>query len=175
MKPGFVKTHIKVRLKIEQIARLRCAGIKDQVIMRMLGISQFCISRIIKLDEYKDTEAAILVGALTKFDEVIALRTDVMKQYFASAIPASMRALVDTVLQKRDLKARLEAAREILDRDPKRSFVHAADAARLSGNDYAPSLPESVIESLSRRAAEAGADAAAGAAKAELGPSGKPN
>lgn len=173
MRTGFIKHHLKVRLKIEQVSRLRCAGVKDSQIMQMLGISQGCLSRILRLAEYQSAEAAHLTGSLTKFDEVIALRTDVMKQYFASAIPASMRALVDTVLQRRDLKARLEAAKEILDRDPKRTFVLAKDAVRLDAG--ADALPESVMEGLSKRAVTVGAEAAAGAAVAELGPSGKPN
>ena len=161
------KLHLKVRLKIEQIARLRSNGIKDKQILVLLTISQGCLSRILRLQEYKDAENALLIGSLSTFDELIAQKTDAMKKYFAAAIPASMRALVDTVLQKRDLKARLDAARELLDRDPKKTFTK--DKTRAEGDESY--LPEKILTDLGKR----GEALVTEVSKAELGPSGKPN
>ena len=161
------KLHLKVRLKIEQIARLRSNGIADRQIMAVLAISQGCLSRILRLQEYKDAENALLIGSLSTFDQMIALKTDAMKKYFSAAIPASMRALVDTVLQRKDLKMRLDAARELLDRDPEKTFTK--DKARSILDES--SLPEKILTDLGKR----GEALVTEVSKAELGPSGKPN
>ena len=166
MVPKF-KFHTKVRLKIAQIARLRCQGIKDQQIMRGLGLTQSCLSRIVALPEYKLEEEAEFTGVISKLDGILASRTDALRAHFAVAVPAAMRALVDGVLQKRDLKARLEAAKEILDRDPKRIFVK--DAIRLSPDS--PHVPGELLANLGREADAIVAEVIAG----PIGPSGKPN
>jgi hypothetical protein len=58
-------------------------------------------------------------------DEALAGRTKEMRQAFESAVPAAMRTLVEAVTQRRDLRAAIDASREILDRDPKRTFAKA--------------------------------------------------
>lgn len=166
------RMHLKVWLKIEQIARLRCAGITDQQIKNMLGISVYGFHRITRLKEYKDVEAGIYAGTITKFDEMIGSRAEAMKLYFASAVPASMRALVDMVLQKRDLKARLEAAKEILNRDPKKVFVNDSRRGADAGADEdRAALPARIMEHITNQ----GSTLASEVEKADLGPSGKPN
>ncbi len=163
------KLHLKVRLKIEQIARFRCAGVTDVKIRQILGLSVFGFVRITRLREYAECEASILSGTLSTLDMILGSKAEAMKTYFASAVPAAMRALVETVLQKTDLKARLEASKEILNRDPKRTFVEAKDAARSAGD--AQLLPESLIDDLGKRATQVTVEAE----KAAMGPSGKPN
>jgi hypothetical protein len=170
-KPRKPKMHIKVWLKIEQIARLRCAGVNDNQIKRMLGISVFGFHRITRLQEYKDVEAAMYAGTISRFDEMISSKHEVMKQYFASAVPAAMRSLVDAVLQKRDLKAKLEAAKEILDRDPKRTFTKESRQSRDDSMQERSDLPQSVLDRLGQQ----GASLVEEANRAQYGPSGKPN
>ena len=162
--------HIKVWLKIEQIARLRCASIADNQIKRMCSISTPCFNRIIRLQEYKDTEEGIYAGTLTKYDQIFGSNIEAMKQLYAAAVPASMRALVDGVLQKRDLKTRLESAREILDRDPKKTFVKDSRPNRGQGDEL-PNLPQGILDRLGQQ----GVTLATEVEKADLGPSGKPN
>jgi hypothetical protein len=113
----------RVKIIIEQLARLRVSGIKDNVIAAQLGMTQSGLSRILALPEYQDVEAAVLQGTVSKMDAALAGRSDAMKEYFKQGVPVALRALVETVTQNRDLRARLSAAAEILDRDPDKQFV----------------------------------------------------
>lgn len=113
----------KVKISIERIARLRVAGVRDGQIADIVKLTRSGLSRIIALDEYKDTEMAILTGNTTKMDEELAGQVEKMRAQFKVAVPAAMRAMMDNVLQKRDLRARMEAAKEIMDRDPEGTFA----------------------------------------------------
>jgi len=150
----------RLLIKIEQIARLRVAGIKDVRIAALVNLTNSGLQRILATPDYQEHEAAVLAGTITKMDEALAGRVNEMKQEFAVGVPAAMRALLETVTQRRDLRARLAAASEILDRDPDRAFAKT----RLGISEVAPgvTLPDTVLEI----AAQAGATAVADLAKA---------
>jgi hypothetical protein len=133
--------YVKVRIKIPQIARWRVAGIKDTKIAELLHMSNPGLARILATPEYKEFEAAYLAGQLTEMDRKMAGRIDLIHQEMRGAVPAAMRCLVETVTQKRDLKAALEAAKEILDRDPDRTLGKGKDAGV---GDFR--VPEAVID-----------------------------
>ncbi len=141
----------------------------------MLGVGRWTVNRIAGTREYKDAEASFVLGETSKLDELLGSKQEIMRTYFASSVPAAMRALVEMVQQKSDLKARLAASVELLDRDPKRSFVTARDAVSLSrpnaDGTNAPTLPESMIEEIGRKATVLEQNAL----REALGPSGKPN
>lgn len=113
----------KVKIKVEQIARMRVHGMKDEHICQQLGLSRGGLSRILALPEYKDAEDAVLQGAISKMDEAMAGKVGEMRDYFRTAVPAAMRAMVEAVTQKRDRRLQMDAAKEILDRDPDAVFV----------------------------------------------------
>lgn len=133
--------YTKVQIKIPQIARWRVAGIKDTKIAELLHMSGPGLARILATPEYKEFEAAYLSGQLTEMDRRMAGRIDAIQQEMRCAVPAAMRCLVETVTQKRDLKAALEAAKEILDRDPDRTLGKGKDAGV---GDFR--LPEGVLD-----------------------------
>jgi hypothetical protein len=112
----------KVKIAIEQIARMRVAGIRDGVIAAKLGLSQAGLSRILALPEYQDFEQAILQGVTSKMDDALAGRVKELEQYFEHSVPVALRTLFETCVQRRDLRAAMSAASEILDRDPKGTF-----------------------------------------------------
>lgn len=113
----------KVKIAIEQIARMRVAGIRDGVIAVKLGYTQAGLSRILALPEYQDYEQAILQGVTSKMDDALAGRIKDLEAYFEHAVPVALRALFETVCQRRDLRAAMAAASEILDRDPQGTFT----------------------------------------------------
>lgn len=135
----------KVNVKIEQIARMRVGGVSDKQVCNFLRISQGGLSRIVALQEYKDVEATILQGFVTKTDEVLAGRVDQMRAHFSTAVPAAMQTLVEAVKQRRDLRAAIAASKEILDRDPQKTF-----AVQKAGVEQGAqtNLPASVMASL---------------------------
>ncbi len=114
----------KVRIKLEQIARLRVVGsIPDGRIAELLGLTSSGLSRILALPEYKEAEECILTGALTKMDEAMAGKVEEIRNALRPGVPAAVRALLDAVTQRRDVRASLVAAKEIIALDPDRSLV----------------------------------------------------
>ena len=139
MAPSPTKT-----IKIPQIVRWRIAGVTEVKIADLLGVTVQAIRQIIVSDDYKQEEEAVLNAHLSAMDEALAGKVSVIHQQFRAAVPAAMRALVDAVTQRRDLKTAIAAAGEILDRDPDRTL--AKRSAKQSGDeDSAPRLPDEVL------------------------------
>jgi len=134
----------KVKILIEQIARLRVGGIRDGVIAAKLNISQSGLSRIISLPDYKDVEQAVLQGTVSKMDEALAGRADALKEYAKQGVPVALRALLEAATQQRDLRARISAASEILDRDPERTFAKG----QVRAEPNAPAISEETLKAL---------------------------
>lgn len=130
-------------IKIPQIVRWRIAGISEVKIADLLGVTVQSIRQIVTSQDYKDQEEALLNAHLSAMDEALAGKISVIHQNFRAAVPAAMRALVDAVTQRKDLKTAIAAAGEILDRDPDRTL--AKQSAKLSGEKEAPQMPDSVL------------------------------
>lgn len=138
----------KLALKLEQIARLRLfSGMTDASVAQLIGLTQSGLSRIIALPEFQDIERRLAAGHIQELDVALAGRTREMRDAFAPAVPAAMRALTDAVLQRKDLKAAVSAAVQILDRDPNGTFSSASKAA-----GPATSLPTSVLTEAAKTA-----------------------
>lgn len=114
----------KVRIKLEQIARLRVVGaIPDGRIAELLGLTRSGLSRILSLPEYIEAEQCILTGTLTKMDEAMAGKVEEIRNALRPGVPAAVRALLDAVTQRRDTRASIVAAKEIIALDPDKSLV----------------------------------------------------
>src|SRR6266436_183848 len=135
-------SYAKTNIKIPQIVRWRVAGISDQKIRAMLGMSTSGLAQILASPEYIEEEAAYLNGHLSAMDRALAGKIDAIHQECRNAVPAALRCLVDTVTQRRDLKAAMAAAKEILDRDPDRTLPASPDQEAV-----APGVPASVLDS----------------------------
>lgn len=152
--PGML--HAQTRIRIQQIARYRVAGTKDQTIAQLLGITPAALKFITDKVEYKEVEEAILIGQLTEMDLALAGKVDPLRQEIRNAVPAALRCLVDAVTQRRDLRTALAASVEILKRDPDRIAPDLERASR-SGNDssefdYMKTIPQSMMEETARSA-----------------------
>ncbi len=132
--------YTKVNIKIPQIARWRIAGISDTKIQQLLGMSSGGLARLLATPEYKEYEAALLNGHLNAMDKALAGKVEAIHQEFKVAVPAAMRVLVDAVTQRRDLRAAIEAAKEIFDRDPDRTLVKQRDQEAI-----APGVPAEIL------------------------------
>lgn len=126
-------------IKIPQIARWRIAGVTDRKIGQMLGMSTSGLARILSSPEYMEYEAALMNGHLSAMDRALAGKVEAIHNEVRQAVPAALRCLVDTVTQRRDLKAAMAAAKEILDRDPDRTLVSREQEA------VAPGVPAEVL------------------------------
>jgi hypothetical protein len=148
----------RVKIQIEQIARMRVAGVHDGVIAAKLGMSQSGLSRILALQEYQDVEACVLQGTVSKMDAALAGRADALKEYFRQGVPVALRTLVEAATQRRDLRAAISASGEILDRDPDKVFAKGA----VRRDDSSHPVSEAMLDSI---AADADKVAQAKAAK----------
>jgi len=142
----------RVKIVIEQLARMRVAGIRDNIIAAKLNMSQGGLSRILALQEYQDVEAAVLSGTVSKMDAALAGRADALKDYCRQGVPVALRALVEACTQSRDLRARISAAGELLDRDPDKLF--AKGAARM--NNEAQPVSTAMLDAIAVEADKVG-------------------
>jgi hypothetical protein len=130
-------------IRIPQIIRWRAAGVTDKKIADMLGLTPQAIAKVIQTPEYIEEETAYMNAHISKMDEALAGKIDIIHQNFRQAVPAAMRALVDAVTQRRDLKTAIAAAGEILDRDPDRTLAKQSQAK--SSEQEVPRLPDEVL------------------------------
>lgn len=147
--------HAQTKIRIEQIARYRIAGIRDLRIAEILKISPATLKFITDKIEYKETEEALLIGHLTEMDMALAGQVDPLRQEVRNAVPAALRCLVDAVNQRRDLRTALAASVELLKRDPDRV---APDLERGSSSrsedpfDGMKTIPQSLMDETARQA-----------------------
>jgi hypothetical protein len=136
------KNYAKTNIRIPQIARYRVAGITDKKIADLMGMTYQALAQLMLTQDYKDEEQSILSGQITKLDEQMAGRANLLKAEMRRAVPCAVRGLIDAVNQRRDLKACLTAAKEILDRDPDKTLRVDEDSAPKE------ELPAEVLEAM---------------------------
>ncbi len=119
--------HEKVRYKMEQIARYRVAGMKDAEICRIVGYTPQGLARVVALADYEEISAGVQASLLGKMDATLA-------QQRCDPLTQQLQALVESVTQTRDLRCRMEAAKQILDREPQRRFTQASRASAAGDN-----------------------------------------
>jgi DNA-binding CsgD family transcriptional regulator len=147
--------HAQTKIRIEQIARYRIAGIRDFRIAEILKLTPATLKFITEKVEYKEVEEALLIGHLTEMDLALAGHIDPLRQEIRNAVPAALRCLVDAVTQRRDLRTALAASVEILKRDPDRVAPDLEKSSRSDGNDpleYMKTIPQSMLEETARSA-----------------------
>jgi hypothetical protein len=138
-----------LRLRIQRVARMRVAGIKDQVIQLREGITAPAFQYLIKLPEYQEVEEAVFSGTISEMDRAIAGNVEALRHEVRGAVPAALRTVIEVANQRRDLKTALAASLELLDRDPDR-------VAQKSKPSEIPidgvRLPDQVIDVVSKEA-----------------------
>jgi DNA-binding CsgD family transcriptional regulator len=147
--------HAQTKIRIEQIARYRIAGIRDFRIAEILKLTPATLKFITEKVEYKEVEEALLIGHLTEMDLALAGHIDPLRQEIRNAVPAALRCLVDAVNQRRDLRTALAASVEILKRDPDRVAPDQERGVRAAGEDpleYMKTIPQSMLEETARSA-----------------------
>jgi len=148
--------HAQTKIRIEQIARYRIAGIRDFRIAEILKITPAALKFITEKVEYKEVEEALLIGHLTEMDLALAGQVDPLRQEIRNAVPAALRCLVDAATQRRDLRTALAASVEILKRDPDRVAPDLEKAAKVDGSydefSMMKTIPQSMMEETARSA-----------------------
>jgi len=124
---------------------MRVAGVRDGVIAVKLQMTQSGLSRILALPEYQEFEQAVLQGHVSKMDDLLAGKIKDMEAYFEKSVPVALRTLLETCTQRRDLRAAMSAAGEILDRDPQGTF---SKKSKVALQENAPAVSEQFLQSV---------------------------
>jgi hypothetical protein len=133
--------HAQTKIRIEQIARMRIAGLRDTKICEVLKMSPAVLHFITAKVEYKETEEALLLGHLTEMDQALTGKVDELRFQMKCAVPAAMRCILETVNQRRDLRTALAASLEVFKLDPDRTF----SVPKPNGEGPMNVLPDSVM------------------------------
>jgi hypothetical protein len=146
--------HAQTKIRIEQIARYRIAGLRDVRIAEILKITPAALKFICDKVEYKEVEEALLIGQLTEMDLALAGQVEPLRQEVRNAVPAALRCLVDAVNQRRDLRTALAASVEILKRDPDRVApdLERSSAMRADEDGRMLTIPQSLMDETARQA-----------------------
>lgn len=138
-----------LRLRIQRVARMRVAGIKDSVIQIREGITAPAFQYLVKLPEYIEVEESVFDGQISAMDRAIAGNVETLRNEVRGAVPAALRTVIEVANQRRDLKTALAASLELLDRDPDR----VAQKSKLSETPIdAVRLPDNIIDMVSKDA-----------------------
>jgi hypothetical protein len=152
---GKVNIHEKLRFKMEQVARYRVAGKKDAEIARLTGLTASGVARLVADEDYKMIAQDVQAGLLGKMDSALHQRADALELEINSAVPAALQCIIDTAkgINNADLKTRMMASKEVLDRAPDSRFTKkgiGANAANNANNAGAVGLPPVLMATLAR-------------------------
>jgi hypothetical protein len=143
-------TNVKTYIRMTQAARYRVTGrLSDARIAELVGLTPGGFAQMAARPEYREIEESLLDGRISKIDEQIAGDDDALRQVAKTAVPMALRAMVEIVQQRRDLRSAMAAAKEILDRDPEGGFRSTRAAAAAPTSEGGPTLPSDIIASLS--------------------------
>ena len=140
---------IKTQSRIYKVACMTISGMRDERIAAIVGLSASGLATLKQRQDYKDLVGEKLAGTITRWDEELAGDVKALRTEFAVGIPLAMRSLIDAVQQKKDLKASIEAAKELLDRDPQQVFPKSS---RVVPENTGPSLSEGLLKSIGAEA-----------------------
>lgn len=142
----------QVNIRLQQIARLKVAGLKREQIAKAVGLTPAGVDRILALDEYKAEEEKVLAETVGAMDRALVGKADLIRQEAREAVPVAIRTLLETARQRKDLRAALAASKEILDRDPDRTLPQQRSASQADGLGQnflgQPALPSDQMSAL---------------------------
>jgi hypothetical protein len=138
----------KLHYRMQQVLQYRTmTNLSDVKIAERVGLSIAGLKALMQQPDYLEMEESAMAGRVSELQRKLADDTEALTKEFKYAVPAALEALVEVVTQRRDLRARMAAAKEILDRDPTGQFVGAKKTDSDTGRG-APSLPSDIVASL---------------------------
>ena len=111
----------KVRVKIEQVVRLKLSGMAVRQICQQSGISLSTYKRLLRRPEFQERQEELLAEVAAASGPVIAKSLEAVQERVREERPATL----DKLLKLRDsenARVSLEACKDLLDRDPDRAL-----------------------------------------------------
>ena len=110
-------------MRQQRVARLESMGVSDPEIAEHVGLTTSGLITLKRTPAYKAAVRSVATGVLSQYDEAINEDINFQKERLQAYVPHALTALYDAVTQKQDGKLRIEAARQILDRDGRMAQV----------------------------------------------------
>lgn len=108
--------HQKFFMKMHEISRLSVAMVKDDQICYLVGITRARLSSIRVMPEFIEIQETEFNNHMSRMSGQIAQRGDVIRTTLSNEVPTALATIRDCMRGK-DLRVRLEAAKEWLDRE----------------------------------------------------------
>lgn len=109
--------YFKRKLRMEKCARLEAQGIPDKVIAAMLRLSRGGLATLKRDPAYANIRVAIATGVVAEMDTDLAENREFLKTQLKQMVPTALRGLFDLAVQRTNERVRLEACKQILNRD----------------------------------------------------------
>lgn len=107
----------RYRHMLEVVARYTARGFRDKEVAAMVGLKIGRLWKIRCSPEYKVIESRILTGIVSHLDDTLYEEQQRKEYMRRELVPAAINALAELVQDRSKPLTRLNAAREILDRD----------------------------------------------------------
>jgi pyridoxine 5'-phosphate synthase PdxJ len=111
------RRHLRRHLLIEKIVKLTIAGLDDTQIAFALGITKVYVSMNRRTPEYLAIWAEEKTGVTSRLNADIRSTEEYLREELQEMTPAAMLALREAVSDKSNPRLRIEAAKQILDRE----------------------------------------------------------
>lgn len=108
---------VKRAMKIEKIVRLTNEGFKDDAIALMMGITITYVSMLRRTPEYLAIDAQVRTGVIARYDRHLLETIDAQQEELKEMLPESLNVLRTILFDRSNPRLRLEAAKEIMDRE----------------------------------------------------------
>lgn len=124
------------QLKIEKIARYTVQGYSDAEIAVVMGITIQYVSMLRRTPEFMSITTALSTGVISDLDAITKQDLETKQEELRALLPDAMLALRDTLYDKSNPRLRLEAAKQIMDREGTLAVVSKTEIKKKIEFDY---------------------------------------
>lgn len=134
----------KVRVKIEQIVRLKLSGLTVGQICEQSGMPESTVKRLSKRAEFHEREQEVLAELTAASGPAVAQTLDLIQERVRQERPATLEKLL-ALRGSSNQRVSLEACKDLLDRDPDRALQ------KTSRTTFQPAKPVEALSEAQQR------------------------
>lgn len=131
------KRTFRRNMKIEMVARYTAQGYSDTEIALVMGIHKVYVSMLRRTPEYIAIATQVNTGIIGDLDRLTKEDLETKQEELRAMLPEAMLAMRDLLYDKTNPRLRLEAAKEIMDREGTLAKVSKSEVKRKVEFDFA--------------------------------------
>src|SRR5271155_4082108 len=124
------------QLKIEKIARYTVQGYSDDEIALVMGITKVYVSMLRRTPEFLSICTSLTTGVISDLDALTKQDLETKQDDLRALLPDAMLALRDILYDKSNPRLRLEAAKQIMDREGTLAIVSKSEIKKKVEFDF---------------------------------------